>query len=123
MQTFTDSPDTIFKTLDYLIATKYSSKKIKSSRHPSLYLTTEQLDSLLQKYIFVTAVKNLSEDEFFNIIDNNSKRFDPTMNEVDSPNEVLKLKMKTSIINSVCNPQTILLIKEKYINETYSGNL
>lgn len=108
--------------MDYLIATKYSSKKLKSSRHPSSYLSAEQLNSILQKYNFINSVKKLSEDEFFTIIDSNSKRFDPTLKSTDDQqNEVLKLK--TSIINSVCNPQTILLIKEKYITETFSGNL
>lgn len=122
LQSFADSSDEIFKTLDYLIATKYSSKKLKSSRHPSSYLSAEQLDSILQKYNFISSVKNLSEEEFFNILDNNSKRFDPTLKSTDDPqNEVFKLK--TSIINSVCNPQTILLIKEKYITETFSNNL
>lgn len=92
---------------------------MKSSRHPSSYLSNDQLDSILQKYNFISSVKNLSEEEFFNIIDNNSKRFDPALKStVDEA-----LKLKTSIINSVCNPQTILLIKEKYITETFSGNL
>lgn len=102
--------------LNYLIHQKYDTNKketFESTKYKSSYLMPEQLKNrLLKVYQNTEFIENVSSQIFKNIIENNQKRFVPKIKS--NTNSEANASIIT-LINSICHPEIISSIKDKYI--------
>ncbi|XP_065085885.1 HSPB1-associated protein 1 isoform X2 [Ochlerotatus camptorhynchus] len=108
----TTSREELQSTLEYLLNQQASGKRQRtnSTRHPSNYLSPKDLHHLLStNENYVTPIRKLENYEFFQLMTENSRRYDPGMNRPSDDEE--DNQRSTQVINRSCNPELIGMLK------------
>ncbi|XP_062561811.1 HSPB1-associated protein 1 [Armigeres subalbatus] len=106
------SPGELHSTLKYLLNQRTAGKRQRKSQpqHPINYIPTSELQSLLSAHKeHIIPVPKLSNHEFFQLMQQNSQRYDPSRNRSSDDEE--DNRCAANAINRACNPQLIDMLK------------